>query len=298
MKIITRNITMRKIELLFGCLFICIVSYGQTTELSDDAMKHFNRAGVAIKMAETAEDYKIAVAEYEIVLESSPKDADVWYRLAVCYEAVAQVDKTYYKKSADAYRKAFLYGEDLLDEDKKKDLKEKIDEMVYSAELADKQKKEEISPSNLCGVWHFHEASGKTNDLYDIEIKENSGFYTVEYISIQFKDKDMNNTSVVFRDHHDLSFNDDVLSFTTIHNISAKPNGKGAEELYHFKIVYNYSLRIENGRLVGSANITEKLDAFGHDGYRRVLDAVKDGVANVLTDCKGDCGTINVYFTR
>ena len=61
--------------------------------------------------------------------------------------------------------------------------------------------------------------------------------------------------------------------------------------------IYNVRLDIFLNR-DGSANITEKLDAFGHDGYRRVLDAVKDGVANVLTDCKGDCGTINVYFTR
>lgn len=287
---------MKKSIFIIVSLISCVWAYGQSTDLSDEEARHFKRAGIAVELAQSAEDYKEAVVEYEKVLETATRDADVWYRLAVCCEAVAQADNSYYKRSSNAYRKALEYGESMLDAEKKKELRDKIEEMDYAAQLAAKKEKNRISPSTLCGVWHFHDSSGKANEAYDIIIKENAGFYSVEYIILRQKEGG-NDKNMDTRRNGDISINNDVISFSTTHRFALWQKGWRVQ-VSDSKMVLEYSLRLENGRLVGVARKTELFEAFNSNGYRTVHDAVKARAARVVNDCSGDCGSFNVYFTR
>lgn len=287
---------MKKIILFFSGLLYFMVVFCQSTELTNEEIRHFKRAGIAIKMAKEAEDYKEAISEYEKVLETATKDADVWYRLAVCCEAAAQADNSYYRRAADAYRKSLSYGASLLDADKKKELEDKIDEMDYSAKLAAKHEKEEVSPSTLCGAWHFHDSSSRTIEQYDITIKENEGYYSVEYVILREKEvggEKYNDT----RWSGDITVNDGVISFSTIHSFGLWKVG-WKEQVTDSKLALEYSLRLENGKLKGVAKKTQQFDAHNAYGYRTVKDAVEAGAAKIINDCSGDCGTITVFFTR
>jgi len=241
---------MKRVLYLVVSLISCVWAYGQSTNLSDEEARHFKRAGIAVELAQSAEDYKEAVIEYEKVLKTATRDADVWYRLAVCCEAVAQADNSYYKRSANAYRKALEYGGNILDAEKKKELRDKIEEMDYAAQLAAKKEKNTISPSSLCGVWHFHDSSGKAKDEYDIKIKENAGLYSVDYILIRETDGEKYRDS---RWHSDISINDNVISFHVIHRFIVWLPGYRAK-VTDSKFNIDYSLRLENGRLIGTGN--------------------------------------------
>ena len=125
-------------------LFSYVLLYGQVTELTSEARRHFEQAGKYVEMAQTAEDYKNAVDEFEIVLKTAATDADVWYRLALCCEAVAKTDRSYYKRSADAYRKTLEFGGNILDAEKKKEIKDKIEDLEYAVKLLTKARKSGI----------------------------------------------------------------------------------------------------------------------------------------------------------
>lgn len=135
---------MKRVIIVCISLFSSVFIYGQVTELTPEARRHFEQAGKYVEMAQTAVDYKKAVDEFEIVLKTAATDADVWYRLALCCEAVAKDDRSYYKRSVDAYRKVLEYGDNLLDAAKKKELKDKIEDLEYAVKLLTKARKSGI----------------------------------------------------------------------------------------------------------------------------------------------------------
>lgn len=60
----------------------------------------------------------------------------------------------------------------------------------------------------------------------------------------------------------------------------------------------SYELVLLDGKLQGVAHINDIVEAYVHSDYSTVSRAMRDGEGTVIQDKHGDCGTIEVYFTR
>lgn len=271
----------------------CCVMTAQ--DLPPEAMRHYRRADIALRLAETAEDYKVAVEEYEAAIAYAPESAELHYRLAVCCEAVAKADGTYFVKAAQAYSKALDYGYYEFDASLLLEISAKADEMSDAA--LDFVSVERISPESLCGRWLFHDSDGERNDLYDITISENHGMYTVEFTQVRSHGGVVEGD--IFKRQVNILVDGNKIYFSTIHNEQwYVPENSYYRETRYFKKAFNYELALVDGRLEGISTTTLSFLGLGASGYRNVRTALDDGCGAVLEDCSGNCGSSEVYFVR
>ncbi len=291
---------MKKFVLFCLVTLLSHLVYSQSCVMNEEAKRYYNRGVTATQIAKNIDDYKNALAEYRKAAELCSDCAELYYRMGLCCEMIGEDDNSYYS-SALKYFKQSLTAENNISQELKDLIQGKIDGMEYAVEQAATANKDAFTPENLCGRWTFHASNGETNELFDIIISENNGFYSAGFIlAYQYNTKYDNvvpeKPSFTLKKTSDISFRDNIICFYTIHNKAIKSSD--GYQSYHYKVEFNYELVLENGVLKGTRKCIYNFEAMGHSSYRHVSDAVKAGYGKVISNCTGDCGTSNVYFTR
>lgn len=294
--------TMKKLVLICLTVLFCTCVYSQNCVMNEDAKRYYNRGVMATQIAKSTNDYKNALAEYQKAVELCSNCSELYYRMGLCCEIIGEDDNSYYTSALRYFQKS-LTADNNISQELKDLIQGKIHEMEYAVEQSIIANKDALIPENLCGKWTYHAYDGDTEKLFDIVISENNGFFTVEFSSL-FQhniNKDgtlsMDDPSFTLEKTADISFNDDTICFSTIHN-KVHFSERDKCQWYHFKVEFNYELVLENGRLKGGSKCTRRFEAMGHTDYRYVADAVKAGRGNVSSNCTGNCGTYKVYFTK
>ena len=140
---------MKKFTFSVIAIILSITIYAQESEQLN---RHLKRAETAYKM----ENYKDAIAEYEMVIKLKPDYADAYYNLAVICEKL-QTD--YYLQRAIEYYKTYMK----LVPAEKKIINEKIIELEYYLEKKTENKKHFES---MLGVWKTTSYNSKTGQPY------------------------------------------------------------------------------------------------------------------------------------
>ncbi len=290
-------------KLILFCLVALLshLAYSQSCVMNEEAKRHYSRGVAATKIAQSTDDYKNALVEYRKAVELCPDCSELYYRMGLCCEFIGEDDNSYYSFALKYFQKSLAVDKNI-SQDLKDLIQGKIYEMEYAVEQAAVTNKDTLTPENLCGRWTFHTSGGETNKLYDIVIIQNQGFYSVEFTMINQHEVGMDHVipdvpTYTYKHKFDVSFKDDVICFSTIHNRVIFYKIENFQS-YHSKVEFNYELILENGVLKGTRKCISNFEAMGHSDYRRVTDAVKAGYGKVISNCTGDCGASNIYFTR
>lgn len=294
---------MKKAVLLFLVVLQVLVSSAQNDNLSAEAKRCFSRGVAASNMAKTTDDFKLALSEFQEAARLAPDNAEVFYRMGLCCEAVAKDDNAYYGKALEYYKRSLSISNGSSNAAVKELLQGKIHEMEYAVERATKENKNKISPETLCGKWRFHDADGTAKDMFDVEIKNEQGLYKVKYGVAHIRKADRNGAyhnakPLIMYKTGDVKFAEDgTIRFTTIHNDVVK-HYDGVREHSQDKTEFVYEMKLENGWLKGIRKCIYHFWATGNSDCRTVREAVRNGRGTVIADCQGDCGMSDVYFTK
>ena len=168
------------------------------------------------------------------------------------------------------------------------------------------QEETAFNPKVLIGRWACYRSSGQRDQRYDMEIRENEGFYTVNYNKMLLYNS---NDNVV------KSFPHDTPDWVVEANIDINvEEGKvayyffQAESCRHYvgnrrkqsegiqKFSCDIDLKYIDGKLKGSIDCLNYYMALGCDGYSSVSKSLADGCGTVFSD--GPDGKWNVYFIK
>lgn len=256
------------------------------------AERLMKRAEIALRLAQTPQDFQFAAREYKEVKEVQPDDPYILFCIGVCYEMAIPGDAYCYYDASHAYSDA----EKLLAEGQNPELLEEVrkrkDILERNRAAAIQKDKNTISPSSLCHNWVYHDASGKTEQLFNFSISESHGVYSVHYDA---HESEGGSVSPHWYRAVEVKQEGNTIKFSVVHNRS---RFNGNRETYWFKQAMSYELVLLDGQLRGVAHITDIVEAYGNSDYSTVSRAMRDGEGTVIQDKHGDCGTIEVYFTK
>ena len=108
------------------CLYVGLAG---AQNVSDEAMRHFDRGQAAVEMAKTPADYEDAVREFEKAARLAPDWPDVYYNLGLIQEKVG--------KRADAIRNLTKYLELSPNANDSREVKKFIAKIEYKMEKAE-----------------------------------------------------------------------------------------------------------------------------------------------------------------
>ena len=160
------------------------------------------------------------------------------------------------------------------------------------------QEQKNFDPKVLIGCWACYKASGERDERFDMEIRENEGFYTVSYNWIL--EYDNSNSSLAFstKKHEDIDVQDGKISYE-FHNIESWSENAGTKiQRQMSKQIYdcNVTLQYVEGKLKGSIDCFNYFFALGNSNYKSVASAIEHGCGTVHADGPG--GKWNVYFVK
>ena len=160
------------------------------------------------------------------------------------------------------------------------------------------QEQKAFDPRVLIGRWACYKASGERDKMFDMEISENEGFYTVTYNWIM--DYDNENHSLVYNaeKHEDLEIHDGQISYS-FHNVESVSKNVGtSRERQMSKQIYDCNIKLQyiENKLKGSVDCIYYFYAHGNADYKSVQSAIEHGCGKVLADGPG--GKWNVYFVK
>lgn len=257
-----------------------------------DADRRFARAEIALGLARESQDYIEIGREFKEISYLEPDDPTIPYFMGICFQEAFASDPDYYHDAVYAFNTAEKKGAGILEETVLEDIRLRKKSLDEAYRLSHNNNLNIISPEALCGRWSYHDKSGKRESLFDIVIQENHGVYSVQYDSHQSEGGKV--SPHLYRDV-EVKQEGNTIKFSVVHNRS-KFNGN--RETYWFKQAMSYELVLLDGKLQGVAHINDIVEAYGHSDYSTVSRAMRDGEGMVIQDKHGDCGTIEVYFTR
>ena len=160
------------------------------------------------------------------------------------------------------------------------------------------QEQKAFDPRVLIGRWACYKANGERDKMYDMEISENEGFYTVTYDWIM--EYDNSNHALVYNaeKHEDIVIQDGQISYE-FHNVESVSENIGTNRERQMKKQIcdcNISLQYKEGKLKGSIDCYYFFFALGNSNYKTVAAAIKHGCGTVHAD--GPRGKWNVYFVK
>lgn len=266
----------------------------ESLNLPLDAARRFARAKIALSLAKEPNDYIGIAREFKNITYFQPYENDpaIHYLMGIAYQEASASDPEYCNDAIFALNVAEKNGEGILDASQLEDIRARRKALNQAIILSVKNDKNIISPSALCANWTFHYASGKTEELFDIRIEEKHGVYTVCYDGYEAEGGKVSPHMYMYKE---IKQDGNTIRFSVVHNRGRFSDNR---ETYWFKQAMNYELVLLDGQLRGVAHITDIVEAYGHPDYSTVSRAMRDGEATVIQDKHGDCGTIEVYFTK
>lgn len=167
------------------------------------------------------------------------------------------------------------------------------------------------SKYDISGNWYAYDANGERQWRLDFTIFYNED---TEAYYAQYNDRYVEITTdgtIHFDEQHSkamkattkLSFTSDS-SFTFTKDwqyiIKDAQNKRRTYQVYLTFFSCSCSLRYipRKNKLVGRVEYSRNFEAMGNSYYETVMDAVKHGHGNVLNDCDGNCGGMDVVYRR
>lgn len=164
------------------------------------------------------------------------------------------------------------------------------------------QEQKAFDPRVLIGRWAYYKADGERDEKFDIEIRENEGFYTVCYNQMVFY---MNKSNTLYSvkpqvmdDHRDIEVDDGSFSFTfyRIERNFIYCGTKNEHETMNIHDDREFNLTFIDGKLKGSVDCIDHYVATGNSNYETVQEALEHGRGKVLME--GPCGRWKCYFVK
>ena len=160
------------------------------------------------------------------------------------------------------------------------------------------QEEKAFDPKVLVGRWACYKANGERDKMYDMEISENEGFYTVTYDWIL--EYDNSNHALVYNaeKHEDIEVQNGQISYE-FHNVESVSENIGTNRERQMKKQIcdcNISLQYKDSKLKGSIDCYYFFFALGNSNYKSVAAAIQHGCGTVHADGPG--GKWNVYFVK
>lgn len=163
---------------------------------------------------------------------------------------------------------------------------------------------------DISGNWYAYDVNGGRVDKLDFTIYYNEDIeayyakYNAAYLYIpQTDERNFDLANAIREVTTKLSFVSDSsftfhkwYKFTCINNYSYR---RSFEE-YRISFSGDLSLRFipRKNKLVGRINYDSMFEAFNGSNYADLDEAVKHGAGNVLQDCDGNCGGMDVVYRR
>lgn len=168
------------------------------------------------------------------------------------------------------------------------------------------QEQKAFDPRVLIGRWACYKANGERDPRYDMEIRENEGFYTVNYSRMLMYSSPDNSVrsfpndtpDYIVEDNKDIEADEGIVSYyfyqaeSWRHNTSSKR--RISETIQKFSC--DIALKYVDGKLKGSIDCLNYYMAIGCEGYSGVFKSLENGCGTVLSDGSG--GKWNVYFVK
>lgn len=163
---------------------------------------------------------------------------------------------------------------------------------------------------DISGKWYAYDVNGERVDKLDFTIFYNEGIeayyakYNAAYLYIPKTDERNFDLAKAIREvTTKLSFESDSsftfhkwYKFTCINNYSYR---RSFEE-YRIYFSGDLSLRFipSKNKIVGRINYDSMFEAFNDSNHADIDEAIKHGTGNVLQDCDGNCGGMDVVYRR
>lgn len=140
--------------------------------VSDEAMRHWNRGLAAVEMAKSQADYEAAIAEFRQAAQLAPDWPDVWYNLGLVQDKAAKFE--------DALNSLKRYLQLTPDAGEASQVKQLMDKIEYKRER-----------SNIEGIWKVDKNEmSVTCDPGGYAIKKGailSSIFTIEDIQLEVR---------------------------------------------------------------------------------------------------------------
>lgn len=167
------------------------------------------------------------------------------------------------------------------------------------------QEQKTFDPKVLIGRWACYRANGERDPRYDMEIRENEGFYTLNYTRMMFYYSPDNSVKSfpndtpddIVDDDKDIEVDGGKISYYFYqaeiwkHNTTSKRISETIQ-----KYSCDIDLKYEDGKLKGSIDCSNYYMAIGCEGYSGVFKSLENGCGTVLSDGPG--GKWKVYFVK
>ena len=162
---------------------------------------------------------------------------------------------------------------------------------------------------DISGKWYAYNAAGKRQETLDMTIYYNEdieAYYAQNDAALVVLETeggtlDMDNPIVLRTKTYKLQFDSDSSfhfdGFWRMFSIGTK-NMKHQSYLYEFSCALSLRYIPSKNKIVGRVQYDGVFEALGNTNYKLVRDAVNHGAGNVLQDCDGDCGGIDVVYRR
>ena len=166
------------------------------------------------------------------------------------------------------------------------------------------QEQKAFDPRVLIGYWRFYYSNGERNEIFDVQIYENHGFYTAHYKrGLMYNSRDGSLASIPDNDNTwykdaNIEIQDDAISFG-VNCVQSYNHYVGTSKEFegmHVIDDYDFTLTYIGGELVGEGVCRKHWRAFGNKKFETVLDAYENGKANVIEDT--DSGYVKCYFVK
>ena len=166
------------------------------------------------------------------------------------------------------------------------------------------QEQKAFDPRVLIGYWRFYYSNGERNEIFDVKINENHGFYTAKYKrGLMYNSRDGALASKPDDDYTwyqdaNIEINDNIISFGVVCVQSYNHYVGTSREFEGMHVIddYDFTLNYVDGELVGEGVCNKHWRAFGNKRYESVLDAHEYGEANVIEDTNS--GYVKCYFEK
>jgi|APSaa5957512622_1039677.scaffolds.fasta_scaffold38662_4 tetratricopeptide (TPR) repeat protein len=143
---------MRSIIISLVVGFCMCIGIAEAQNISDEAMRHFDRGQAAVEIAESTTDYEDAIKEFEKAAKLAPEWPDVYYNLGLIQEKVGKDD--------DAIRNLTKYLELSPNASDSREVKKFVAKIEYKLEKA---KAEYDKIKDFLGEWDCFERGRETS---------------------------------------------------------------------------------------------------------------------------------------
>lgn len=148
---------MKRLNSLLTIIILLMISSPLSGQIfsREKAQKHFDRGMMIIEYAETTEDYKKAIKEFDSAFTAYPSWADPIYNLGLIYDKIEDYEQAKYW--LDIYVLTVPDAEDI----------DEVKSMINKIEFKNEQLKD---PKTLAGIWYWNRPKAWCEPRLEIRI--------------------------------------------------------------------------------------------------------------------------------